>query len=103
MKFLARFLSVFALLTVFSLVAFGQDPAPADNITVMGIDLSVILSIVFGAFSAVAGGLWGIAKSKLGQALTLLQAVVQAVEDNTITNEELNDIVQKAKALIGKV
>lgn len=94
----------FALFVSFMGIAFvvaAQDPEPYEPIKVFGIELSVLLSIVFGSAAALLGGLWGNIKTKLAQVAGLLVYLSQAVEDNRVSQEEEKEIVRRIRELIG--
>lgn len=52
--------------------------------------------------SVLAGAKWQLGKSKAAQVSQLLNLVLKAAEDNTVSEEEFQGIVAAAKALMGK-
>jgi len=91
------------ILLLFPIAVFAQDSTAVDTSpNIGGVDLSTIINVVLVVVTAVFGSIWAIVKSKLTQALNLLKVVVDAVDDNNVTKDELNAIIAAAKKLIGK-
>lgn len=79
-------------------------------------DVLTIISVVLGAIAALAGGFWLKAKGKLSQVRSLakesydlVNVAVSALDDNTLSKEEVAAIKKEAeevkvawKVLIGK-
>ena len=84
------------------ITVMAADEAPAEAEPEQAPLWLNILNIVLGGLVLIAGTYWGIAKKKLGEAVTLLQLVVDAAEDNQLSLKEKNAIIAQAKKLISK-
>ena len=78
----------------------AQEPE-YEPVKLFGVELSVILSVVFGTLAALAGGFWNTVRLKLAQVAGLLLYISQAVEDNKVTQEEEKEIVRRVRELLG--
>ncbi len=68
-------------------------------------DASSIAALVTSALTIIgvlAGAKWQLGKSKAAQLTQLLNLILSAAEDNTVSEEEFQGIVTAAKALMDK-
>ena len=59
-----------------------------------------IVNVVLVLVSCFAGAKWALAKSKAKQLTTLLSKITVAAEDDAISEDEWQDIVAAAKAVV---
>lgn len=74
----------------------------------MEFDFTTIATIVLGLVATVASVFWGTTKGKLSQIKTLVkegydvvQASIDALDDDAITKEEIASIKKEAQELVG--
>ena len=65
-------------------------------------NVATFITMALTVATMVFGGLWLSLKGKLGEIKTFANVLVDALEDNTITPEEVNGIKNAFKAIIGK-
>ena len=63
--------------------------------------IAVLVGGILTVASAVLGGKYRQGKGKAKQLLDLLNAIIEAAEDDKVTEEEFQKIVADAKALLG--
>ena len=97
MKTLLKFLFVLAVFNLAAFVVFGQgtEEVEQDYTTI-----SVIANIVLTGLGAFLSGFLQKFKSKLGKVKVLLEKLTTALEDNSLSSEEIKGIVKSAKEVV---
>lgn len=65
-------------------------------------NIATFITMALTVITMVAGGLWMSAKGKIKDIVDLGNTLVDAIEDNAITPEEVNGIKTAFKKVIGK-
>jgi hypothetical protein len=94
-------------MVVFIMPSLAQDIAePAAKFNIWDLimnNIELVSSGLFALLTALFGGKMVIVRKKFTQLLELLNEIQNALKDEKITKEEMQEIVKDMKALLGKV
>lgn len=63
-------------------------------------DIATILTGVLVVVSAVFGGKWAFTKKTAKEVVSIAKSVIDAVEDDKVTENEVKEVAKKAKGII---
>lgn len=93
---------LFTIALIVGVLVFGQETTTTEVAKESLFNWGNILTAGLGIAALVAGAFLALIKSKLKQAIELLSAFSNAIEDNKINANERKDLVEKFKLLFKK-